>query len=1130
MSLNAGTIEYTVSVETQQAIDAANKLNDSLNDTDRQMAATDSSSNQLNLSMTKLAKAISGVVAVTAIYSQFKQAVKITKEFNETISNLSSLTGLVGDDLNKLSDAARRIGATTSLSATQAAKGMALIGSQVPALLESTDALEKVTQAAAVLAEAAKTELPEAAQAISGAINQFGLAASETDTIINTLAAGARAGASDVRDTAAAIAVAGTTAAGAGASFAEFNALVQTLGQGQIKASEAGTALRNVILQLEKSVDKNLRPSVVGVNAALRNMEKEVARGTTTYEKFGLVNKTAADVLLKNIDYYEKTVVAITDTNEAYEQQRKNNDNLATDVKALNSAYENMLITVGQKLDPTLRGFTQTLTEMLQWVDKGEDGISKFEKILNLTEIAGTSVAAVLAGRVAVSLAASAKGFYVNVIAARATAASAVQAAQAATILAAQNLIAARAAEAAAVGLGHHAAAARALAVADTQARAAVDALTAAQARLNGMMTLGARAAGFLRTGLAFLGGPLGVALLAATALYTLSSSAKDVTVDMTNLKAPLDDVVEALQKLDTIARDTELRNMRKGVQELETAYKALGKGIEGTAAYAKSSLSTMERTSVEGQKTVELLDAIQEAGSNAAKGIPQEFDKLYESIKDNTTISAEFKESLLTLVSNMSAAGNESAAAAIQYDNVANAAAGMGQEANAAAGEIDNLNESLRTGSSAAAEYAQKMSRALEDKKDNSAVGRLSRDIRDNAEAWSTATKAELDAAYATAAASDAYDAQQKALKKTTTARKGLTEAQREAKKAEDDAKRGAESNTKAIDDLRESISQTALSAGELAARQAELRLNQYATPEQIALIRELGAELYDINELQRKQDAFGKDVGGKIRGDVPVLQGGGFDDGTARYEAEAAAEQQRYAEQLERMVEAEELKLEVAGGYDAMREQLYQEHSDRMAEIDRVRTEMQLTQWAQGFGDMSKGLSDFANTFAKENKAMFAVSKAAAIAQAVINTYQAATAAMSAMSAIPVVGPALGIAAAAAAVAGGLAQVANIRSQTMGGGRRYGGAVNDNKYYRVNEDGRPEIFKGDDGSQYMMPNQRGEVVSHDDAIGGQQRAGNTVNVTQNITMRSDNGNYTAKQVMLESSRRQSIAEARLG
>ncbi len=367
-------------------------------------------------------------------------------------------------------------------------------------------------------------------------------------------------------------------------------------------------------------------------------------------------------------------------------------------------------------------------------------------------------------------------------------------------------------------------------------------------------------------------------------------------------------------------------------------------------------------------------------------------------------------------------------------------------------------------------------------------------------------------------------------ALDGRTKARKGLTEAQREAQREAKKLEDAERSNLGIIEKLSEAIYQTGLNSKELAQRQAELQLNKYATPEQIEQVRALSGALSEINDLMKRKAEFDKGVGSTIRGDVPVLQGGGFDDGTARYEAEANAERQRYAEQLERMMEAEELKLEVAGGYDAMREQLYQEHSDRMAEIDRVRTEMQLTQWAQGFGDMSKGLADFANTFAKENKAMFAVSKAAAIAQAVINTYQAATAAMSAMSAIPVVGPALGIAAAAAAVTGGLAQVANIRSQTMGGGRRYGGAVNDNKYYRVNEDGRPEIFKGSDGNQYMMPNQRGEVVSHDNAIGGQQRAGNTVNVTQNITMRSDNGNYTAKQVMLESSRRQSIAEARLG
>ena len=367
-------------------------------------------------------------------------------------------------------------------------------------------------------------------------------------------------------------------------------------------------------------------------------------------------------------------------------------------------------------------------------------------------------------------------------------------------------------------------------------------------------------------------------------------------------------------------------------------------------------------------------------------------------------------------------------------------------------------------------------------------------------------------------------------AIGKQTKARKGLTEAQREAQREAKKLEDAERSNLGIIEKLSEAIYQTGLNSKELAQRQAELQLNKYATPEQIEEVRALSGALSEINDLMKRKAEFDKGVGSTIRGDVPVLQGGGFDDGTARYEAEAEAERQRYAEQLERMQEAEELKLEVAGGYDLMREQLYQEHSDRMAEIDRVRTEMQLTQWAQGFGDMASDIEAFANTFAKENKAMFAISKAAAIAQTVIQTYQGAQSAYASMASIPIVGHGLGIAAAAAAVMGGMARVANIRSQSMGGGRRYGGAVNDNKYYRVNEDGRPEIFKGADGSQYMMPNQRGEVVSHDDAIGGKQRAGNTVNVTQNITMRSDNGNYTARQVMLESSRRQSIAEARLG
>jgi hypothetical protein len=85
-----------------------------------------------------------------------------------------------------------------------------------------------------------------------------------------------------------------------------------------------------------------------------------------------------------------------------------------------------------------------------------------------------------------------------------------------------------------------------------------------------------------------------------------------------------------------------------------------------------------------------------------------------------------------------------------------------------------------------------------------------------------------------------------------------------------------------------------------------------------------------------------------------------------------------------------------------------------------------------------------DSAKTFAgsmavlmqTNNKKMFEIGKQAAIAEAVINTYTMAVGAYRAMASIPYVGPALGIAAAGAALAFGMAQVQAIRSQTFGGG----------------------------------------------------------------------------------------------
>jgi len=78
-------------------------------------------------------------------------------------------------------------------------------------------------------------------------------------------------------------------------------------------------------------------------------------------------------------------------------------------------------------------------------------------------------------------------------------------------------------------------------------------------------------------------------------------------------------------------------------------------------------------------------------------------------------------------------------------------------------------------------------------------------------------------------------------------------------------------------------------------------------------------------------------------------------------------------------------------------------------------------------------EGLSKLANNLGKET----AAGKAAAIASALISTYQSATDSYKSLAGIPYIGPALGFAAAGAATAAGLANVKAIAStKTPGGG----------------------------------------------------------------------------------------------
>jgi len=176
-------------------------------------------------------------------------------------------------------------------------------------------------------------------------------------------------------------------------------------------------------------------------------------------------------------------------------------------------------------------------------------------------------------------------------------------------------------------------------------------------------------------------------------------------------------------------------------------------------------------------------------------------------------------------------------------------------------------------------------------------------------------------------------------------------------------------------------------------------------------------------------------------------------------------------------------------------------EERRDLILRLERETTEKQLAiekeknqAMAQVGSDMFGAIAQLAETYSKghskQAKRAFEISKAASTAQAIINTYEAATGAYASMVKIPYVGPVLGAAAAAAAIIAGIANVRQIQSQQFTE-HDQGGRIPPGKIGVVGEYG-PEFVRGPAAITARQLTQQ--------ALLGGGNAGVTLNSTFNI------------------------------
>jgi len=324
------------------------------------------------------------------------------------------------------------------------------------------------------------------------------------------------------------------------------------------------------------------------------------------------------------------------------------------------------------------------------------------------------------------------------------------------------------------------------------------------------------------------------------------------------------------------------------------------------------------------------------------------------------------------------------------------------------------------------------------------------------------------------------------------------LEEAQKKASGASKDSTKNDKENARVIANLREELGLAALSGLELAKARELSKLNQFATPEEVATVKALAEQLYALERLKELQKKVGDKPQEYILGDVSPLSGGMFDEQAARYQAEAQAEEERYTAQLERLREALEAQKVTYQEYYSIFEDLQQTHADRMEQIDQARNMVLLKSGEEGFAALADTMRQAKGEQSALYKAMFAASKAFAIAQSIIAIQQGI--AQAAAQPWP-----LNLAAMASVAAATAGLVSNIQAVglSLGGGKQYGGGVGAGKMYRINETGAPEVLNTASGRQYLLPNTRGQVVSNKDAtLGGDGMAPRvTVNLIEDAS-----------------------------
>lgn len=326
--------------------------------------------------------------------------------FDTAMSQVAATMGKTTDEIAELRDYAKEMGAATAFSATQSAEAlnfMALAGYDAQTSMKM---LPNVMN----LAAAGGMELARASDMVTDSQTALGLSLDETEVLVDQMAKTSSKTNTSVSQLGDAMLTIGGTAKNLSGGTKELNQVLGLMADNGIKAGEAGTHLRNIILAMNpttkdaKEAFDELNFSAYDSQGNLREMSeifgelKEKTADMTSQERQDIIGKmfkvtdiAAVNALLDtNAERWGEVAGAIDGASGAAEAMADTQlDNLQGDITLMKSAFEGLQIAISDEVTPDLRKLIQTATKGLEWATE------HIHTIIGAVEALGIAVAAV---------------------------------------------------------------------------------------------------------------------------------------------------------------------------------------------------------------------------------------------------------------------------------------------------------------------------------------------------------------------------------------------------------------------------------------------------------------------------------------------------------------------------------------------------------------------------------------------------------------------------------------------------------------------------------------------------------------------------------------------------------------